>query len=145
MLQLALDAQSNPAPGVKLDKIQGYSNNLAAALKASERATLIGETTAGKGVSQSEHTIRDEGKLWLVETAYFYPGTEDTWHETGIVPHIEIAVPDARFSTSPIAPSALAARRKPRAVSFTYTKSRVGCSEPSSTRPSSRARATTPA
>ena len=58
------------------------SEVFAAAMHANERATLVGETSSGKGVSQTPHRIRDEGKLWLVEPTFYYPDTEKSWHES---------------------------------------------------------------
>ena len=66
------------------------SELFAAAVRHHNRGILIGETTAGKGVSQTLYPIGEEGVLALVQTTYFFPGTETTWHEVGIEPHLQV-------------------------------------------------------
>jgi C-terminal peptidase prc len=67
---------------------------LAASLQTHGRAVIVGEGTAGKAVSQTGHDIEGEGRLWLVERLFFYPGTDRTWNDTGIEPDITIELSD---------------------------------------------------
>jgi C-terminal peptidase prc len=68
------------------------SEALAAAIRKHDRGILVGETTFGKGVSQTQIDIGDDGRLTLVDTEYFFPGTTDTWHEIGVPPHHEVTI-----------------------------------------------------
>ncbi len=78
------------------------SEVLASAFRTHSRGPLVGETTAGKGVGQTAYPVHDEGLLHLVRRTYYYPGTRDTWNESGIPPDTEIVLDDeARETLAP--------------------------------------------
>ena len=65
------------------------SEIVAGALKDYNKATIIGETTYGKGVVQSLYTLSDD-TLLKVTTAHWYTPKETSIDQVGITPDIEI-------------------------------------------------------
>jgi len=72
------------------------SEVFAAAISVHKRGVVIGQKTFGKGVGQRCQAIGKEGELCLVETRYYYPGTDRTWNGEGISPDIAVEVPDEK-------------------------------------------------
>jgi carboxyl-terminal processing protease len=68
------------------------SEIFAAAVSVHKRGAIVGTKTYGKGVGQTCLPVGDEGKICLVQTRYFYPGTERTWNGEGISPDIEVNI-----------------------------------------------------
>ncbi|MEM1229197.1 MAG: S41 family peptidase [Pseudomonadota bacterium] len=66
------------------------SEIVAGALKDHERATLMGETTYGKGSVQSVVPLTDERAIKLT-TAYYYTPNGRSIHKLGIEPHVAFA------------------------------------------------------
>jgi carboxyl-terminal processing protease len=60
---------------------------VAGALKDSERALLVGETTFGKGSVQSVVSLPDGSAVRMTTAKYFTPG-EQPIHEKGVAPHV---------------------------------------------------------
>lgn len=73
----------------------------AAALKDYELATLVGETTYGKGVMQTIFPLKN-GDALKITTAYYNPPFSDNYNGVGVKPDIEVALPEgeAYFSVS---------------------------------------------
>ena len=70
------------------------SEILTGALKDNERATIVGDTTYGKGVIQTVLTLSDGSGLKITTAEYFTPlGTEI--HKKGITPNVEVKLPDS--------------------------------------------------
>ena len=70
------------------------SEILTGALKDNERATIVGDTTYGKGVIQTVLTLSDGSGLKITTAEYFTPsGTEI--HKKGITPDVEVKLPDS--------------------------------------------------
>lgn len=67
------------------------SEILTGALKDNKRATVVGETTFGKGIMQVVSPF-DKGYV-SITTANFLPPNDEIIHEIGIVPDIEVTVP----------------------------------------------------
>ena len=68
------------------------SEILTGALKDNERATIVGDTTYGKGVIQTVLTLSDGSGLKITTAEYFTPsGTEI--HKKGIDPDIKVELP----------------------------------------------------
>ena len=61
---------------------------VAGALKDLKRAVVVGETTFGKGVVQSQMPLPDGSALWLT-TAKYYTPSKQVIQERGIAPDIE--------------------------------------------------------
>jgi carboxyl-terminal processing protease len=72
------------------------SEVFAAAVQTNHRGVVIGEKTFGKGVGQNCQLIGGEGRLCLVEDTFYYPGTDKTWNEEGILPDHVIEAPEER-------------------------------------------------
>lgn len=68
------------------------SEVFAAAIKTHQRGPVVGERTFGKAVGQFSFPIADEGRLGLVTREYYYPGSEESWHQVGIEPDETIEV-----------------------------------------------------
>jgi carboxyl-terminal processing protease len=60
---------------------------VAGALKDSDRALLVGETTFGKGSVQSVVSLPDGSAVRMTTAKYFTPG-EQPIHEKGVAPHV---------------------------------------------------------
>ena len=69
------------------------SEILAGALKDNGKATIVGETTYGKGVMQTLYTLSDGSGL-KVTTAEYYTASRTTINGVGIEPDIEVSLPD---------------------------------------------------
>lgn len=65
------------------------SEIMAGALRDHSRATLVGETSRGKGSVQTVFSMRTGGGVRLTTAMYFLPGG-DTIHEIGVEPDIVI-------------------------------------------------------
>ena len=66
------------------------SEILAGALKDNRRATLVGETSFGKGLVQTVFPLPDGGAVKLTTQKYYTPAGNDI-NKKGIEPDIEIA------------------------------------------------------
>jgi C-terminal processing protease CtpA/Prc len=64
------------------------SEVFAAAFAVHKRGLIVGEKTFGKGVGQTCSPVGDEGKICLIHTRYFFPGTDRTWDGEGIPPDV---------------------------------------------------------
>jgi carboxyl-terminal processing protease len=64
---------------------------VAGALKDLKRAVVVGETTFGKGVVQSQMPLPDGSALWLT-TAKYYTPSKQVIQERGIAPDIEASL-----------------------------------------------------
>ena len=71
------------------------SEVVSAAIKSQKRGIIIGETSFGKGVGQTIYPVSSEGAVALVETEFFYPDGESSWHNKGVEPDIFIEVSEA--------------------------------------------------
>ena len=69
-----------------------------AALKDYEKATLVGVTTFGKGTMQSITRLRDNSAVKL-SNARYSPPFSDSYDGIGVVPHVEIQLPDEAMRT----------------------------------------------
>lgn len=69
------------------------SEILTASLKEYDVATIVGQNTFGKGIVQSVIPLADGSAIKLTTSKYFTPLGNDI-HGTGVVPDIEIALPD---------------------------------------------------
>ena len=69
------------------------SEILTGALKDHGVATVIGETTYGKGIVQSLISLGDGSAIKLTTSKYYTPNGNDI-HEVGIEPDIEVSLPD---------------------------------------------------
>ncbi len=67
----------------------------AAALKDYKLATLVGNTTFGKGVMQTLLPLSN-GDGVKVTTAYYYPPFSDNYNGVGVKPDIEVSLPDGK-------------------------------------------------
>lgn len=65
----------------------------AAALRDYKLATLVGETTYGKGVMQTLFPLKN-GDTIKITTAYYYPPYGDNYNEKGVSPDIEASLPE---------------------------------------------------
>jgi len=65
----------------------------AAALRDYELATLVGETTYGKGVMQTLFPLKN-GDTIKITTAYYYPPFGDNYNDIGVKPDVEVALPE---------------------------------------------------
>jgi carboxyl-terminal processing protease len=74
------------------------SELFAAAVSTHKRGVLIGNKTHGKGVGQTCAPVGSEGNICLVQTRYFFPGTERTWNGEGISPDIEVTISEEEQS-----------------------------------------------
>ncbi len=71
------------------------SEVFAAAIKMAQRGYLIGENTVGKCVGQTIYPIKNEGELGLAMTKYFFPDTQESWCDSGVVPDEIVELDDA--------------------------------------------------
>lgn len=71
------------------------SEILAAALKESDNAQIIGEKTYGKGVIQTIYTLSDGSGLKLTTNEYFTPN-HNVINKIGITPDIEVSLPEGK-------------------------------------------------
>lgn len=71
------------------------SEILAAALKESDNAKIVGEKTYGKGVIQTIYTLSDGSGLKLTTNEYFTPN-HNVINKIGITPDIEVSLPEGR-------------------------------------------------
>ncbi|MCD4738220.1 MAG: S41 family peptidase [Anaerolineae bacterium] len=69
------------------------SEIVAGALQDRGRASLIGETTLGKGSVQMPHNLSDGSQLRVTIARWFTPN-DNSIHGTGLTPDIEVTVPD---------------------------------------------------
>ena len=69
-----------------------------AALKDYEKATLVGMTTFGKGTMQSITRLRDNSAVKL-SNARYSPPFSDSYDGIGVIPHIEIQLPEESLRT----------------------------------------------
>lgn len=77
------------------------SEIVAGALQDRERATLIGETTLGKGSVQLPHNLSDGSQLRVTIARWFTPD-DHSIHGEGLVPDIEVPVdPDTPVTEDP--------------------------------------------
>lgn len=65
---------------------------VAAALKESEKAILVGETTYGKGVAQSILNLQD-GSVVKITTNEFFSGNNTKINGIGVAPDVEVILP----------------------------------------------------
>lgn len=68
------------------------SEVISAAIQAQRRGIVIGEASYGKGVGQTMYPVWEEGALALVETQFYYPDGEKTWHKIGVQPDVAVEV-----------------------------------------------------
>ena len=94
--EVELRASGNAVDPVPLyvlcDKYSASASEIVAgALQDYSRATLVGETTFGKGLVQSIEPLSNEGALKVTTAVYLTPKGRDI-NETGIVP--DVVAPD---------------------------------------------------
>lgn len=65
----------------------------AAALRDYKLATLVGETTYGKGVMQTLFPLKN-GDTLKITTAYYYPPYGDNYNGVGVKPDVEVSLPE---------------------------------------------------
>ncbi len=65
----------------------------AAALRDYKLATLVGETTYGKGVMQTLFPLKN-GDTLKITTAYYYPPFGDNYNGVGLKPDVEVSLPE---------------------------------------------------
>jgi len=65
-----------------------------AALKDYEKAVLIGTKTFGKGTMQGIYPLSDRTTALKISNARYYPPFSDCYDEVGIMPHMEVSLPD---------------------------------------------------
>jgi carboxyl-terminal processing protease len=70
------------------------SEIVAGALKDAGRATLVGETTFGKGTVQQWQELPGEGGAFRLTIARWLTPNKTWIHDAGIAPHIEVGVPE---------------------------------------------------
>jgi carboxyl-terminal processing protease len=70
------------------------SEIVAGALKDTGRATLVGETTFGKGTVQQWQELPGEGGAFRLTVARWLTPNKTWIHDAGISPHIEVSVPE---------------------------------------------------
>ncbi|HBL85357.1 MAG: hypothetical protein A2Y17_11655 [Clostridiales bacterium GWF2_38_85] len=63
------------------------------ALRDYEKATLLGETTFGKGCMQSVRPL-DDGSLLVFTTNLYNPPYGENYHGIGVDPHVEVVMTD---------------------------------------------------
>ena len=71
------------------------SEILAAALKESDNAEIVGEKTYGKGVIQTIYTLSDGSGLKLTTNEYFTPN-HNVINKVGITPDVEVSLPEGK-------------------------------------------------
>lgn len=64
-------------------------------LKMLERATLVGETTAGGGHAANLHAIGDNFYVATVEVRAINPYSKYDWNGMGVEPDFKVGAPDA--------------------------------------------------
>ena len=69
------------------------SEILAAALKENGKATIVGETTYGKGLIQELITLSDGSGIKITVEEYYTPNRNKI-NEVGVVPDVEVSLPD---------------------------------------------------
>lgn len=67
----------------------------AAALRDYKLATLIGETTYGKGVIQTLYKL-ENGDYLKITTGEYFPPYSDNFHGVGVKPNITVSLPDGK-------------------------------------------------
>ncbi len=70
-----------------------------AALKDYNKATLVGTVTYGKGTMQTITPLND-GSAISVSTAMYYPPFSDNYEGVGVIPHIEVELPEEVLNKS---------------------------------------------
>ena len=70
------------------------SEIVAGALKDSGRATLVGETTFGKGTVQQWQELPGEGGAFRLTIARWLTPNKTWIHDTGVAPDVEVTVPE---------------------------------------------------
>lgn len=66
---------------------------VAGAIKDMKAGTIVGETSFGKGIVQSVFELDDGAALKITTAKYLTPNKHDI-HKKGIVPDVEVALPD---------------------------------------------------
>ena len=66
------------------------SEILAASVQAFERGLVIGETTYGKGIVQTQLTFEEDGAGIQLTTSSYYDGSGRSIHGVGVTPDIEV-------------------------------------------------------
>jgi C-terminal processing protease CtpA/Prc len=95
----------SPVPGNKLADKPVYvltsSQTISAAeqfaynLKMLKRATLVGETTAGRAHAADLHSIGDNFYVATLKVRAINPYSKGDWNDTGIEPDVKTSAPDA--------------------------------------------------
>lgn len=70
------------------EKTASAAELFASALRDYDMATLVGQTTYGKGVAQSTYEL-EGGSAVRLTTAKYYPPCGESYDGVGIIPHIE--------------------------------------------------------
>lgn len=78
----------------------GAAETFAAALDGNKRADLIGERTLGRAARQRLVKLPDNSGLLLSYQRYLAPGN-DSIHEKGLTPDVQVDQPDVDFGTEP--------------------------------------------
>jgi len=71
------------------------------ALKDYEKAVLIGVKTYGKGTMQGIYKLKDQITAFKISNARYYPPFSDSYDGIGVLPHIEIKLPDELSDKNP--------------------------------------------
>ena len=79
------------------------SEIFAGAMQDFGAATIVGQTTFGKGVMQSIRTFSD-GSAIKITTAYFYTPDGNVINEIGIIPDVEVIIPEEAYEDYLITP-----------------------------------------
>lgn len=77
------------------------SEIFAASMQVFGRATVLGETTYGKGIVQTQLTFEEDGAGLQLTTSSYYDGNGRSIHGVGVVPDIEVALEQDRIPLDP--------------------------------------------
>jgi len=105
----------DPRVYLLIDRFSASASEIVAgALKDTKRATLVGETTFGKGLVQTVEPLSNGGALKLTTSVYFTPAGTDI-NDKGIDPHVVAPDDEATPEVDETLQKALALAARPAA------------------------------